>query len=138
MFAIGKLDELEIKLPQVAPRTAALITGVICGLVAVLLGWLSASGCQAVRGVGTCGGFGLIALIAILAIEVILGGTLLRSWGISEPTSTAFLGVGLVAVAAMLFFLGSIGSVWMLLVIPVLTAATFLLSWWITAAVIDD
>ncbi len=38
---------------------------------------------------------------------------------------------------ALLFFLNQLESVWMLLVIPVLTAMTFLLSWWVTETFVD-
>jgi hypothetical protein len=75
---------------------------------------------------------GLFALLAVVAIEVVLGAVLLKAWQITDPTSTSFLAVGLVAVLALLFFLGSLESVWMLLVLPVLTAITFLISWWVT------
>ena len=39
---------------------------------------------------------------------------------------------------ALLFFLGSLDSVWMLLVIPVLTAITFLVSWWVTETFVEQ
>lgn len=125
------------RLPAVPGAVAAVIAGVVTGLVIVGLGYLAAGGCEAVRGVSTCGGFGLLALIVILAIGVLLGAAILRAWGLGDATSTAFLGVGLVAVLAMLFFLQQIDSLWMLLVIPVLTALTFLLSWWVTATFIE-
>jgi hypothetical protein len=43
-----------------------------------------------------------------------------------------------VAAMALLFFLSSLDSVWMLLVIPVLTGLTFLLSWWVTETFIEQ
>jgi hypothetical protein len=128
----------ELTLPAVPGPVAALLTGVASGLVTVLLAWLAARGCDAVRGVGTCGKFGLFALIAILGIEVMLGAFLLRAWKVEEPTSTSFFGIGLVAVVTMLFFLDDIDSPWMVLVIPVLTAASFLLAWWVTATFVDE
>ena len=70
--------------------------------------------------------------------EVLLGAALLRAWGVVDPTSTSFLGVGLVAVLALLFFLSALDSVWMLLVLPVLTAITFLLSWWVTETFVEQ
>ncbi|MGH3125908.1 MAG: hypothetical protein ACRDND_33440 [Streptosporangiaceae bacterium] len=124
-------------LPAVPPLVAAVVTGLLCGLVACLLAWLAARGCAAVRGVSTCGGFGLVALIAILGITVLIGSFLLRAWRVSDPTSTSFLAIGLVAVIAMLFFLNEIGSVWMVLVIPLLSAATFALSWWVTETFVE-
>ena len=39
---------------------------------------------------------------------------------------------------ALLFFLSSLESVWMLLVIPVLTAITFLISWWVTETFVEQ
>ena len=134
-------DSLDaVRFREIPGTYAAVITGVVCGLVSVLLGWLAASGCDAVRGVGTCGGFGVISLVAIIAIAVLIGSILLRAWHVSDPTSTAFLGVGLVAVFVMLFMLDKIGSTWMILVIPVLSAILFWFSWWVTAKIVaaDD
>ncbi len=126
------------KLPRVPGYVAAVVTGILMGLSGVVLAWVSAQGCEAVRGVGSCGGFGLFALIVILGIEVLLGAALLKAWRVVDPVSTSFLGVGLVAVIVMLFFLDSIESRWMLLVIPVLTALTYLGSWWVTETLIEN
>ena len=52
----------------------------------------------------------------ILAIEILIGANLLKAWKISDPFSTSFLGVGLVAIIAMLTFLHSLDSLWMLVV----------------------
>lgn len=128
----------QIPLPSVPPWLAAVLAGVLCGVVAVLLSWAAAKGCDAVRGAGTCGGFGLLALIVILVVEVLFGAILLKSWKITDPVSTAFLGVGLVAVIVMLFFLSSVDSVWMIVVIPVLSAIMFALSWWVTANFVEE
>ncbi len=131
-------ERTPVSLPAINPRIAALVTGLVVGLVGVLLSFGASRGCEAVRGVGSCGGSGLFALLAVLAIEVVLGAVLLKAWGIVDPASTSFLGVGLVAVLALLFFLRSLESVWMLLVIPVLTAITFLLSWWVTETFVEQ
>jgi hypothetical protein len=80
----------------------------------------------------------VFALLAILAIEVVLGATLLKAWRLSDPVSTSFLGVGLAAMLVLLFLLGSLESVWMLLVLPVLTAVTFLISWWVTVSFVEN
>jgi len=98
---------------------------------------LAGRGCEAVRGVGSCGGIGLLALLVIVAVEVLLGAALLKAWRLSDPVSNSFLGVGLAAVFVLLFLLGSLESVWMLLVIPVVTALTFLLSWWVTNTFVE-
>ncbi|HEY0905261.1 MAG TPA: hypothetical protein VGE14_15350, partial [Marmoricola sp.] len=132
-------ERLVATLPPLKPFYAAAITGALAGLAAVLLAVGASAGCEAVRDTSTCGGgLGLLALVAILAIEVLLGANLLKAWKISDPFSTSFLGVGLVAIVAMLTFLESLDSLWMLLVIPVITAAAFVLSWWVTVRIIDE
>jgi hypothetical protein len=69
---------------------------------------------------------------------VVIGANLLKAWQISDPFSTSFLGVGIVATIAMLTFLSQLDSPWMLLVIPVMTATAFALSWWVTVRFIDE
>jgi hypothetical protein len=131
-------ERTPMTLPTINPRIAALVTGLVVGLVGVLLSFGASQGCESVRGVGSCGGVGLFALLAVLVVEVLLGAALLRAFGVVDPTSTSFLGVGLVAVLALLFFLSALDSVWMLLVLPLLTAITFLLSWWVTETFVEQ
>ena len=131
-------ERTPLTLPRINPRIAVAFTGIVVGLVGVVLSFGASQGCEAVRGVGSCGGTGLFALLAVLIIEVVLGGILLKGFGITDPTSTSFLGVGLVAVLALLFFLSSLDSIWMLLVIPVLTGITFLISWWVTETFVEQ
>jgi hypothetical protein len=40
-------------------------------------------------------------------------------------------------VIAMLFFLDHIDAWWMVIVIPVISALTYLLSWWVTRTFVD-
>jgi hypothetical protein len=132
-------DALVVALPPIKPVYAALITGALSGLLAVLLAVGASNGCESIRGTSSCGGgFGLLALVAILAIEVLIGANLLKAWKVSDPFSTSFLGVGLVAMLAMLFFLDVIDSTSMLVVIPVLTALAFVLSWWVTVRFVEE
>lgn len=114
---------------------AATLTGAFCGGLTVLLAWATSEGCSAIRSGGTCGGYGLVALIAILGIDVILASALLRAFKIADPATTSLLGVGLVGVLAMLFFLRDTQSSAMVYVIPILMAVTFAASWWLTNAV---
>ncbi len=125
-------------LPAVDPRIAVAVTGAVVGLAGVVLAYAAGRGCEAVRGVGSCGGgVGVVALLAVLTLMVALGAGLLTAWRIPNSTSTSLLAVGLVAVAAMLFFLGALESAWMLLVVPVLTALAFLGSWWVSEVLVD-
>ena len=127
----------KLALPVVNPYLVVVVTGVVCGLIAVVLSIATQRGCETVRGVGSCGGIGLLALLVILAIEIVIGAALMRAFDIPDPTSTAFLGVGIVAVLAMVFFLGSLESVWMFLVLPLLSAASFAVSYWVSTTFVD-
>ena len=98
----------------------------------VALTTVAGRGCEVIRGVGSCGGIGLLALLVIVVLEILLGAVLLKAWRLTDPTSTSILGVGLAAVFVMLFLLESLESVWMFLVIPVLSVVTFLVSWLVT------
>ncbi len=126
-----------LTLPPLSAPIASVVTGVLIGLVIVGLTFLSSRGCELVRGSGSCGAVGLPLLIAIMALGVLLGAVLLKAWQVSDPMSSSFLAVGLVAVLAMLFLLPSIDEWWMVIVIPVLGALTFLLAWWVTRTFID-
>jgi hypothetical protein len=132
-------EVLVARLPTIKPVYAAIISGVLAGLAVVLLALGASRGCEAVRDTSSCGGgVGLLATVALLAIEVMIGANLLKAWQISDPVSTSFLGVGIVATIAMLTFLDKIDSPWMLLVIPVMTAVFFAVSWWVTVRFVDE
>ena len=120
------------QLPVINPRLAVALTGGVVGLVGVGLTTVAGRGCEVIRGVGSCGSIGLLALLVILVLEILLGAVLLKAWRLTDPTSTSFLGVGLAAVFVMLFLLQSLESVWMFLVIPLLSVVTFLVSWLVT------
>ena len=122
---------------MIAPLLAAGLTGGIVGLVGVVLTSVAGRGCEVIRGVGSCGGIGLLALLVILVIEVLLGTILLKAWRLSDPGSTSFLGVGLAAVFVLLFLLAQLESLWMFLVIPLLSVVTFVLSVWITETFVE-
>ncbi len=94
-------------------------------------------GCEAVRGVGSCGGVGLLALLVVLAVEVLVGSIAAARGPRHRPASTAFLGVGMMAVIALLFLFGALEEPWMFVVLPIVTALTFLLSWWVTETFVD-
>ena len=68
-----KKERTPLALPVINPRVAAVITGLLVGVAGVLLSFGASQGCEAVRGVGSCGGIGLFALLAVLLIEVLLG-----------------------------------------------------------------
>ncbi|MBD8870967.1 hypothetical protein [Nocardioides donggukensis] len=124
-------------LPPLAARVAAPVTGVVVGLLAVGATYLALAGCELARGTSSCGGPGLFLLLAIMTALILVGGALLRAWDVPDPGSTSFLAVGLLAVVVLLLLLDAVFSPWMLLVVPLVTAAAFAASHWVTTAFVE-
>ena len=126
------------RLPAVGAMAAAVLTGALVGLATVLLTSGSLRGCEVVGGTATCGGGpGFLLLLVIFVVAVLLGAALLRAFGVNDPGSTSFLGVGLLAVVALLVLIDVLMSWWMVLVIPVVGAAAFALAHWVTTAIVE-
>lgn len=119
-------------------RVAAGVTGLVIGLLVVLLTAGSLLVCESVRGVSTCGGGpGFVLLVSVMIAMVLLGGTMLRLARVPDPMSTSFLAVGLTCVLSLLFLVDVLEEWWMVIVIPLMTVGTFLLSHWVTTSVIE-
>jgi hypothetical protein len=119
-------------------RIAAVVTGLVIGLLAVGLVFGSLRVCEAARGTASCGGGpGLLLLVAVLVLLTYLGSWLLRGFGLRDPGSTSFLAVALLAVAAMLFLIEVLTTAWMVVVIPLVAAGAYALSHWVTTALVD-
>jgi hypothetical protein len=127
----------EFTLPAVGGLAAAVVTGVLVGVIAVGLTWSSLRLCEVVRGTSSCGGPGYLLLLAILIAMILLGAVLLRALGVPEAGSTSFLAVGLLAVVAMLFLVGVLFHWWMILVIPACSALTFAAAHWVTTTFVE-
>ena len=76
-------------------------------------------------------------LVAILVVAILVGAALLRAAQVPEAGSTSFLAVGLLSVVALLFLIGQLFAWWMIIVIPIVSVATFLLSHWVTTTYAD-
>ena len=118
-------------------RSAAAATGAVVGVLVVALTWLSLRLCEVLQGTPSCGNPGFFLLLAIMVAMVVLGGAMLRAAGAPDPTSTAFLAVGLLCVVALLFLIDALMSPWMAVVIPLVSIGAFVLSHWVTTAVVD-
>ena len=118
-------------------RPAAILVGLVVGGLIVVATAGSLRICTEVKGTSSCGGQGFFLLLAILVVAVLVGSALLRLAQVPEPGSTSFLAVGLLSVAALLFLVGSIFQWWMVIVIPLVSVATFLLSHWVTSTYVD-
>jgi hypothetical protein len=123
--------------PWLAGRPAAIVTGLLVGAAIVAATAGSLRICTKVKGTSSCGGPGFFLLVAILIVAVLLGAAMLRAAAVPEPGSTSFLAVGLLSVVTLLFLVGSIFQWWMIIVIPLVSVATFLLSHWVTTTYID-
>lgn len=152
--AAGPPDADEAEEPTPAPRprrarrtrrpltgigglAAAVLTGLLVGVITVGLTWASLRLCEVTRGTSSCGGPGFLLLLAIMVAMVFLGSLLLRVLGVSEPGSTSFLAIGLLAVLVLLFLVDVLFAWWMIIVIPVFSVLTFALAHWVTTAFIE-
>ena len=127
-----------IPLPPLTGRMAAALTGAVIGLGLVLSTAGVLRGCDAIRGTKSCGGAGGFALLVVLIVlAVYVGALLLRAFGIPDPGSTSFLAVGIVVVLSMVVFIDSLLDWWMFLLIPAMSAGAYVLSHYITTAVVE-
>jgi hypothetical protein len=136
--AVPLPDRVRAGIPEMAASTAALVVGALVGLLGCLATWVGLQGCEAVTGAQTCGGPGLLLLVAIVVGQVVLGAVLLKVVGVPEAGNVSLIGVGLMVVVALLVLVDHLYDAWMFLAIPVVTAATFGVGRWITTRYADD
>lgn len=123
--------------PVVPGRVAAALAGVLVGALIVGLTSASFELCSRIQGTSSCGGPGIFLLLAILVLGVVVGTLVLRLCQVPEPGSTSFLAVGLTSVVALLFLIDALFEWWMIIVIPLVAVATFLLSHWVTTTFVE-
>lgn len=122
-----------------AGPAAAALAGAVVGLAGGAGTYAALAACEAVRGVSSCGGApGFFVLLAIVTLMVLLGSALLKALAVTDPGSTSFLAVGIVAVLSMLFLLDVMDSPWMFVVVPALSAGAYLLAHWVTSRYADE
>lgn len=124
--------------PLMPGRPASLLIGLVVGAVLVGLTLLGLQGCQVVRGTSSCGtGPGMVALLVIFGLSVVVGRYLLKACHVPDPGATSFLAVGLTCVVALLFV--DLLDTWpVVILVPPLTALTFLMSYWVTTTYVDN
>ncbi|WGL52774.1 hypothetical protein P5P86_02875 [Nocardioides sp. BP30] len=129
---------VKLTLPTLSGTQATAITGLIVGAFLVLATYGALHLCSTVRGATTCGGrAGFPLLLAIGLVAVLGGGALLRAFHITSPVGDSFLAVALVAVLTVLFLHNHYDAWWMLLAVPLLTIAAYLLAHWVSVTYID-
>lgn len=127
----------EFNLPEVSGMTVSVSTGILVGLLACGATYLGLQGCEAIKGTSSCGGPGFFLLVAIMIALVLIGSFIMKAFRVTDPGSTAFLAVGLLAVIVLLFLVEVIFEWWMVIAIPVIGAGTFALSHWVTTTFIE-
>ena len=128
---------LSSRLPSLSGQVAAGVTGAVVGLAGVLLTVGALRGCEAVRGTATCGSAGFPLLIAVLLLMVVIGRVLLGAWNVADPSGTAFLAVGLVAVLSLLFFTNILLQWYMVILLPIVSVIAHMMSHFVTTAFVD-
>jgi hypothetical protein len=124
--------------PALGGMPAAIVTGAFIGLLLVGLTWGALHLCELVRGTSACGKPGFLVLLAIMVILIVVGAMLLKAWGINDPGSTSFLGVGLIAVLLLLFLVELLFNWWMVIVVPILGMLSFALAYWLSTAFVES
>lgn len=114
--------------PPLPPPLILAVVGLLAGFVVVGLVWLSERGCDQVRDSPNCGPAGFPLLILAVAITVVLAAFTLTRLGMPNPKLVAFLGVGFMLLVVLAFLSDDLFSTWTLVVVPVLSAVTFLIA----------
>jgi len=118
----------DLRLPLLSPMRAAAITGLVAGLVAVALGYLSYELFSATRGT-TAGGFwGAIALVVVAFVTFAVGEVLLGGFGVDHGRFISAMSIMLVLVLILTFFLELAAGRAAWILIPVLGMIAFMVS----------
>ncbi|MDX6248962.1 MAG: hypothetical protein QOF10_2322 [Kribbellaceae bacterium] len=121
-------DERRFDAPPLPPLLILAVVGLLCGFATIALVWLSERGCDRVRDTPNCGAMGLPLLVLTVAVTIVLGALALSRLAIPHPRLVAFLGVMFMLLIVLAFLSNDLFSTWTLLVVPVLTAITFLVA----------
>ena len=111
--------------PVAPPPVVAAATGLLVGLGMVGLVVLGFLGCDALRGTPSCGGPGLLMLIAAVIGAVLAGRFLLAYGDVPDPGTVSFLAVTTVAIVVLAFLINLAFSPWMWVLLPLLAGAAF-------------
>lgn len=120
------------RIPHLDLRVAAVITGLLVGLVSVGLAAGALALFSEVRGVSSGGGrWGSLTFVVIAFIAFVAGELLLAAFGSNQARLTSFLGVVLTIVLILGVFLDLADSSWALVLVPVLGAVAYLGAHWL-------
>lgn len=122
----------ELTAPSLPSGVAAVLVGALVAVLGIALTWLGLLGCEAVRGTESCGGPGLVVMLAIMAAMVVVGAALLKAFSVPQSGSLSFLGFGILAVVVLTFLLEHLYEPWVLVLLPFISAAGYAVAHWVT------
>jgi hypothetical protein len=114
--------------PPLPPLLILAVVGLLTGFVVVGLVWLSERGCDRFRGSSNCGPLGFPLLVLTVVVAVVLGAVALSKLAMPHPVLVAFLGTAFMLLIVLAFLSERLFTTWTLLVVPALTAVTFLVA----------
>ncbi|QBR92650.1 hypothetical protein [Nocardioides euryhalodurans] len=126
-----------VSLPTIGALPAALVAGLVSGLLLVGLVWASLRLCEVVRGTSSCGNPGFLLLLAVTVLVGWVGAVVLRALGVPGAGSTSALGTGLIAVVSLLFLGDALFAWWMVIAVPLVGAASYAVAVWVSTALVE-
>ena len=118
----------DARLPHLPPLRAAAITGVVVGLLAVTLGYLSYELFSATRGTSAGGGWGALVLVVVAFVVFAVGELMLGAFGVDHGRFISSMSVMLVLVLVLTFFLELAAGPIAWILFPVLGVIAFMAS----------
>jgi hypothetical protein len=128
----------DLRLPHLSPMRAAAVTGLVAGLLAVALGYLSYELFSATRGTSAGGGWGALVLVVVAFVTFAIGELLLGGFGIDHGRFISALSIMLVLVFILTFFLELAAGPAAWILIPVLGMIAFMVSGRLAQFVADE
>jgi hypothetical protein len=114
-----------LRLPRLSPMRGAAVTGIIVGVLAVVLGYLSYELFSATRGTSAGGGWGALVLVVVAFVTFAVGEIMLGGFGVEHGRFISALSVMLVLVLVLTFFLNFAAGRGAWILFPVLGVITF-------------
>lgn len=118
----------DARLPHLPALRAAAITGVVVGLLAVALGYLSYELFSATRGTSAGGGWGALVLVVVAFVVFAVGELMLGAFGVDHGRFISSMSVMLVLVLVLTFFLELAAGPIAWILFPVLGVIAFMAS----------
>jgi len=128
----------DLRLPHLSPMRATAITGLVAGLLAVTLGYLSYELFSATRGTSAGGGWGALVLVVVAFVTFAVGELMLGGFGVDHGRFISGLSIMLVLVFILTFFLELAAGRMAWILIPVLGMISFMASGRLAQVVTDQ